>query len=83
MIAILTQIFKGNGPETAADFGTAVDIGPAVAKLSVKPDDDLETGKLIKEFDSFDDMDPHIKHILSKVSLAKGSILETDLEKAR
>ena len=54
-----------------------------MTKLSVKPQDDLETGKLIKEFDSFDGMDPHIKHIISKVSLAKGSILETDLKKAR
>ena len=79
----MTQIFKANDPEAAADFGTAVDIGPTVAKLSVKPDDDLETGKLIEEFDSFDGMDPHIKHILSKVSRAKGSILETDLKKAR
>ena len=79
----MTQIFKANDPEAAADFGTAVDIGPTVAKLSVKPDDDLETGKLIKEFDSFDGMDPHIKHIIRKVSHAKGSILETDLKKAR
>ena len=54
-----------------------------MTKLSVKPQDDLETGKLIKELDSFDGMDPHIKHIISKVSLAKGSILETDLKKAR
>ena len=54
-----------------------------MAKLSVKPDDDLETGRLIKEFDSFDGMDPHIKHIISKVSHAKGSVLETDLKKAR
>ena len=79
----MTQIFKVNDPETAADFDTAVDIGPAVAKLSVNPADDLETGKLIKEFDSFDGMDPHFKHILKKVSLAKGSILEKDLKKAR
>ena len=83
MIWIFKQIFQANDPGTTKDFGTAVDIGPAVAKLSVKPDDDLETGKLIKEFDSFDGMDPHIKHILSKVSRAKGSILEKDLKKAR
>ena len=83
MIYIFKQIFQANDPGTANDFGTAVDIGPAVTKLSVKPQDDLETGKLIKEFDSFDGMDPHIKHIISKVSLAKGSILETDLKKAK
>ena len=63
---------------TAAGLGTAMDIGPA-GKLPIEPENELETGKLIKEFEELPI--PMAKAI--NLERAKGSILDNDLETAR
>ena len=56
---------------------TAMDIGPA-GKLPIKPENDLEAGKLIAEFEDLGGI-PKVPNLES----AKGSILDNDLETAR
>ena len=48
-------------------------------KLSVDPENDLETGKLIGEFEE----PPSVGQVWPVVEKVKGSILDDDLEKAR
>ena len=54
-------------------------IGPA-GKLPIKPENELETGKLLAEFNQSD-----ISQIQDapNLEIVKGSILENDLETAR
>ena len=56
-----------------------MDIGPA-GKLPINPENELETGKLLAEFEQSD-----ISQIPSAPNLevAKGSILDNDLKTAR
>lgn len=60
---------------TVAGFGTEMNIGPA-GKLPIKPESELESGKLIAELEQ---IPPEIKD----VEMAKGSILDKDLKTAR
>ena len=54
-----------------------MDIGPA-EKLPIEPENDLESGKLIAEFEDLGGI-PKVPNLES----AKGSILDNDLETAR
>ena len=62
------------------DLETAMDIGPA-EKLPIKPENDLESGKLIAE-GGIEQIAPKLPDA-SQVEFAKGSILENDLKTAR
>ena len=57
-----------------------MDIGPA-EKLPIKPENDLESGKLIAE-GGIEQIAPKLPDA-SQVEFAKGSILENDLKTAR
>ena len=57
-----------------------MNIGPA-EKLPIKPENDLESGKLIAEGD-MNQIAPKLPYA-SQVDFAKGSILENDLKTAR
>ena len=63
----------------ALGLGAAMDIGPA-GKLPINPENELETGKLLAEFEQSD-----ISQIPSapNFEFAKGSILDNDLKTAR
>ena len=62
---------------TDVGLGTAMDIGTA-GKLPIEPENELETGKLIAEFEDLGGMPKVPDH-----EWAKGSILDNDLETAR
>ena len=62
---------------TDVGLGTAMDIGTA-GKLPIEPENELETGKLIAEFEDLGGM-PKVPDL----EWAKGSILDNDLETAR
>ena len=71
------QTIQVQDPGTAKGLGTAMDIGPA-GKLPIEPENELETGKLIAEFEDLGGM-PKVPDL----EWAKGSILDNDLETAR
>ena len=63
---------------TDVGLGTAMDIGTA-GKLPIEPENELETGKLITEFEELPIPIPKVPNL----ERAKGSILDNDLETAR
>ena len=67
---------KVNDLGGAADFGIAVDIGPA-KKLPVQPENELETGRLKEVYEKMP------LNLPPTIEIAKGSILDKHLKSAR